>query len=403
MNHLHHWLCRSARWRETIRQRMPWTLGGADLGPNVLELGPGPGLTTDLLRLRVEHVTAVELDPSLARSLSSRLCDSNVDVVAGDATAMAFSDRCFSGVVSFTMLHHVPSPELQDRLLREVWRVIRPGGSFVGSDSLQGWLMRLIHIGDTLVPVDPDRFGGRLEAAGFEVVAIEKHSQAFRFHARRPEAQSLKGSKSYRALTAGGVVREIFDLRRNPMKKLDVFVRKAGWLTNILFLMVVGVWFGSTAQSAVAADEPEACSATSESRQLDFWLGDWTVTNSNGSGSASSSHVSLALDKCLFVENWNGGKGHSGETLLAYSPEDRSWYGMFADNEGRVHVFVDGKVASGSAEFHGSSRGPDGEAVLNRVKVVRVTPNKLEQTWEKSTDNGVTWKTVFSGQYSRKE
>jgi SAM-dependent methyltransferase len=188
VNHLHHWLCRSARWRETIRQRMPWTLGGADLGPNVLELGPGPGLTTDLLRLRVEHVTAVELDPSLARALSSRLFDSNVDVVAGDATAMAFSDRCFSGVVSFTMLHHVPSPELQDMLLREVWRVIRPGGSFVGSDSLQGLLMRLIHIGDTLVPVDPDRFGGRLEAAGFEVLAIEKNSRAFRFHARRPEA-----------------------------------------------------------------------------------------------------------------------------------------------------------------------------------------------------------------------
>jgi ubiquinone/menaquinone biosynthesis C-methylase UbiE len=190
VNRLHHWLCRSSRWRKTIEQRVPWVLSGANLGQNVLELGPGPGLTTDLLRFRVQRLTAIEVDPKLAKSLSSRLRGSNIEVVTGDATAMPFSDAQFSGGVSFTMLHHVPSPELQDKLLREVWRVIQPGGVFVGSDSLQSLVMRLIHIGDTLVPVDPDMFGVRLEAAGFQVLEIEKNSDAFRFHARRPAARS---------------------------------------------------------------------------------------------------------------------------------------------------------------------------------------------------------------------
>jgi len=189
VNRLHDSLCRSARWRKTIQQRVPWALSGADLGQNVLELGPGPGLTTDLLRLTVRRITAIEVDSKLAESLSARLGGSNVEVVTGDATAMPFSDAQFSGGVSFTMLHHVPSPELQDKLLREVWRVLEPGGVFVGSDSRQSLLMRLIHIGDTLVPVDPDTFGVRLEAAGFEVVELEKNSDAFRFHARRPIAQ----------------------------------------------------------------------------------------------------------------------------------------------------------------------------------------------------------------------
>jgi SAM-dependent methyltransferase len=189
VNRLHNSLCRSARWRKTIQQRVPWVLSGTDLGPNVLELGPGPGLTTDLLRLTARRITAIEVDARLAESLSSRLSGSNVEVVTGDATAMPFSDAQFSGGVSFTMLHHVPSPELQDKLLREVWRVLEPGGVFVGSDSRQSLLMRLIHIGDTLVPVDPDTFGVRLEAAGFEAVELEKNSDAFRFHARRPIAQ----------------------------------------------------------------------------------------------------------------------------------------------------------------------------------------------------------------------
>jgi ubiquinone/menaquinone biosynthesis C-methylase UbiE len=157
-----------------------------------------------LLRGSFRHVTALEIDSVLAESLSSRLADSNVKVVTGDATAMPFFDDQFSGGASFTMLHHVPSLELQDKVLREVWRVIEPGGAFVGSDSLQGWFMRLIHIGDTLVPVDPETFAGRLEAAGFEVVQIETNSDAFRFQARKPGASKQKQGRMSEEGSTGG-------------------------------------------------------------------------------------------------------------------------------------------------------------------------------------------------------
>jgi ubiquinone/menaquinone biosynthesis C-methylase UbiE len=66
------------------------------------------------------------------------------------------------------MLHHVPSPALQDKLLREVWRVLKPGGAFVGCDSLQSVFMRVLHLGDTFVPIRPDTFGARFEDAGFK-------------------------------------------------------------------------------------------------------------------------------------------------------------------------------------------------------------------------------------------
>lgn len=186
MNRIHHWLCRSDRWHATLQRRVPWVLSGNDLGPNVLELGPGAGLTTDLLRTSVTRLTALEIDPTLASALTARLRGSNVEVIEGNATDMPFPDAEFSGAVSFTMLHHVPSRELQDKVLNEVFRVLRPGGFFVGSDSRQSLLMRLIHIGDTLVPVDPDSFGMRLESAGFEVHDIENDNEAFRFCARRP-------------------------------------------------------------------------------------------------------------------------------------------------------------------------------------------------------------------------
>ena len=61
-----------------------------------------------------------------------------------------------------------------------------------------------------------------------------------------------------------------------------------------------------------------------------------------------------------------------------------------------------GKVTPGFAEFNGTSRGPNGEAVLNRVRLVRITGDKVEQSWEKSADNGATWTMEFRGEYSRK-
>jgi hypothetical protein len=148
------------------------------------------------------------------------------------------------------------------------------------------------------------------------------------------------------------------------------------------------------------AAHPAPCAANPHSRQLDFWLGDWT---SSAPGSAHAvSTVSLALDQCMVIESWDGGRGHKGENIFAYSPDDKSWHGMFADNEGRVHVFLNGKVSSGSAEFSGPSRGPDGQAVLNRVRIVGLGPGKAEQVWQKSTDNGTTWSTEFRGEYSRR-
>lgn len=183
------------------------------------------------------------------------------------------------------------------------------------------------------------------------------------------------------------------------MKK-ETVVRGSKWSRSVLLLVLIGSWFSLAAISVSAAADSGPCSTNSESRQLDFWIGDWTVTYPGMPGSATSK-VSLALDQCLLTESWNGGKGHSGMNMFAYSSDDKSWHGMFADNEGRVHIF-EGKVAPGSAEFFGPSTGPEGQAVLNRIRIVRVSPNKVEQTWEKSTDKGAAWTTVFRGEYSRK-
>ena len=89
-----------------------------------------------MLRRQAARVTAVELDLTLAGPLAARLAGSNVTVVAGDATRLPFRAGRFSAAACLTMLHHIPSPELQDAALAELARVLRPGGVLAGSDGL---------------------------------------------------------------------------------------------------------------------------------------------------------------------------------------------------------------------------------------------------------------------------
>jgi hypothetical protein len=180
------------------------------------------------------------------------------------------------------------------------------------------------------------------------------------------------------------------------MNKIILILKSSA--SKSIFLAVL---FGSAfATNGFAATDVSSCAANSANRQLDYWLGNWTVGAEGSSGNAHST-VSLSLDKCLVVENWDGGRGHYGQNVFGYSAGDKSWYGMFADNEGRVHVFTSGKVASGIAEFEGTSHRSNGESILNRVKITRLNSNRVEQTWEKSNDNGATWSVAYRGEYSR--
>jgi len=185
MNAKHLELCASAEWAETVQKYiLPWVLDHVELGDDVLEIGPGPGRTTDVIAEVAPRLTAVEIDEALAEALAAR-APAHVTVVRADASAMPLPDGRFSAALSLTMLHHVPTLELQDAIFREVARVLRPGGVFAGQDSRDSPEFRELHVDDICVPIDPDTLGGRLEAAGFTSVEVTPNEYATRFRAVR--------------------------------------------------------------------------------------------------------------------------------------------------------------------------------------------------------------------------
>jgi SAM-dependent methyltransferase len=173
VNSFHLQFCASPEWRQTIEETiLPRALQGVDLGATVLEIGPGPGFTTDVLRRRVEHLTAVEVDVDLAQALAARLAGTNVDVVTGDAGALDFPDDHFSGAASFQMLHHIETDDEQNAVFRELARVLRPGGTLVAADGVENDATRAFHVDDIYNPIDPEDLRRRLAEAGFSTIEI---------------------------------------------------------------------------------------------------------------------------------------------------------------------------------------------------------------------------------------
>jgi SAM-dependent methyltransferase len=187
VNEIHLQFLASPEWAKMLEtDLLPWVLGVAGLGDDVIEVGPGPGLTTDLIRQHAERVTAVELDSALADALADRMAGTNVEVVHGDASDSGLPGDRFSAATCFSMLHHVPSAELQDRVFAELNRVLRPGGVLVASDAVDSEAIREFHVDDVFVPVDPATLESRLRAAGFTDVLVDAGDYEVRFKAVKP-------------------------------------------------------------------------------------------------------------------------------------------------------------------------------------------------------------------------
>jgi SAM-dependent methyltransferase len=213
MNRDHLELCASAEWRQILRDLiLPYALAGARLGDDVLEIGPGPGMTTDLLRNEVLRITAVELDDELATALTARFAGTNVEVVNADATEMPFIDGRFTGAVALTMLHHVPTAELQDRLFAEVARVLRPGSPFLASDGVASNELAAFHHDDIYNPIDPDTLADRLAAAGF--TDVEVRTNAFGWAARGQRTRSRAHGSRHQRITSSTSIESTWRLRR---------------------------------------------------------------------------------------------------------------------------------------------------------------------------------------------
>ncbi len=141
-----------------------------------LEVGCGNGVVTKYLAEEYGgEVTGIDIDPQqieLARKEAGDM--QNISYLEADTTKLPFKNREFDIVLSFGVLHHI---ENWLDALREVRRVLKPGGYFLYADIIYQESItsmdRSSSMSFGLVTIDIDELNSFMEKFGFTTI----HSQ----------------------------------------------------------------------------------------------------------------------------------------------------------------------------------------------------------------------------------
>jgi ubiquinone/menaquinone biosynthesis C-methylase UbiE len=154
------------------------------------DLGCGPGQVARYLKARDVAVCGVDLSPGMVER--ARQLNPGIEFFQGDMKALDVPDETWAGIAAFYAIVNLP-PADSKKALREMWRVLRPGGL----------LLMSFHVGDEVSHVE-DLWGcavrldfyffrtedvaGYLRAARFEVDEIverEPYAPDVEFQSRR--------------------------------------------------------------------------------------------------------------------------------------------------------------------------------------------------------------------------
>lgn len=155
-----------------------------------LDAATGGGHTANALAPLVNHVTALDLTPEMLVSAKKFITGnghSNVEFVEGDAENMPFEDETFDIVTCRIAPHHFPN--IKD-FIKEVYRVLKPGGRFLLDDNVAPEVDEFDHFYNKIEKIrDYSHFRAwkksewlhMLEMENFEIFEMHRFEKHFEF------------------------------------------------------------------------------------------------------------------------------------------------------------------------------------------------------------------------------
>ncbi len=151
---------------------------------------------------------------------------------------------------------------------------------------------------------------------------------------------------------------------------------------------------------ARAQANAKPCSVQPLNRQFDFWVGEWNVENPQGQRAGTSS-VQLILGDCVVFENWSGAGGSDGKSFNFYNAQKGKWQQTWVDAVGGTLELL-GEYKDGKMLYTAESVAQNTKT-LHRLTFFNLSPTRVRQLWEQSTDGGKVWTIAFDGTYIRKQ
>ena len=108
---------------------------------------------------------------------------------------------------------------------------------------------------------------------------------------------------------------------------------------------VIGVGQHTVAQNVPPPKRPD-CSAA-ERRQLDFWIGAWSVTDTAKGYPVGTSRIEPVMNGCAIKESYDApqapGAPYSGTSYTAFDRNDGKWHQFYVDVNGNATWYSGGR------------------------------------------------------------
>ncbi len=197
-------------------------------------------------------------------------------------------------------------------------------------------------------------------------------------------------------------------MRQTPPGSSSGVFRDVGTIRRIILIGIVGaipaILAGGVAlaqsSGAPQAPAPPGC-ASPESRQFDFWVGEWDVfAKADLTKKVAESVIENRYHGCAIRENWNP-KTDAGGSLSAYVPADRQWRQTWVDTSGAWVDFRGGWDGQAMV-LEGVWPQPGHPKQITRMTYAVWADGSVEQRGDTSDDARKTWQPGFDFVYRRK-
>lgn len=161
---------------------------------------------------------------------------------------------------------------------------------------------------------------------------------------------------------------------------------------------------GFAALRAAIDRNARPCQFRAESRQFDFWIGEWDVapTGAPAGSAGSRSRIESVENGCVIAEFYETPTGYAGRSYNAYELNKKRWEQFWVDNVGGLHHYT-GQARDGNIYYEAAFTPPGASApTRNKMTFFNQGPDQVRQLGEQSTDGGKTWTVTYDLTYRRR-
>jgi len=172
-------------------------------------------------------------------------------------------------------------------------------------------------------------------------------------------------------------------------------------MKNVKITLVILIFIMSIYTVFAQENKNENCACCTEAHQaFDFWVGDWTVYDSEDKIVGTNS-IQKEYDNCVLKEQWKSSGTSRGTSYNYYNTTNKTWNQVWVDNSG-FSLELKGNYKSNKMVLTSDLLTSEKGNFYHRITWLKNEDGSVTQIWDLLSEKQEKMREVFKGLYKKK-